>query len=155
MKGKNIFLQTIRGICIILVILIHCRYVTEKRYEWHNYSLILRQFINFPVAVFIFLSGYFTDVSKEYSVDVMLKRLRRLIIPYIVWSIIYTIIDWVASGEYSIILLIKNLFLGTASGQMYFILVMVQLTMLVPAIKYMLNKNGGGYCFLLLLHTTS
>jgi len=68
-KDIDAYWQYIRGICIICVILIHCK--TGVGYEnnligsWNfDYWLIFRQFINFPVAVFIFLAGYFTNIEK-------------------------------------------------------------------------------------------
>ncbi len=59
---KNNFWQIIRGLCIIAVVMIHCPngVGTSTQSVW----LFLRQFINFPVATFIFLSGYFVNSEK-------------------------------------------------------------------------------------------
>lgn len=63
-KQKNGFWQIIRGICILAVILIHCpnaiSYGAAETSAW----LVLRQVINFPVAIFFFMSGYFTNIQK-------------------------------------------------------------------------------------------
>lgn len=63
-KQKNDFWQIVRGVCILAVILIHCpsggSYGSIETSVW----LILRQFINFPVAIFFFMSGYFTNIQK-------------------------------------------------------------------------------------------
>lgn len=68
-KNKDIYWQYIRGICVLCVILIHCKngidYRNVTNYSWNfDYWLILRQVINFPVAIFIFLAGYFTNIKK-------------------------------------------------------------------------------------------
>lgn len=54
---KQQFWQMIRGICILAVIMIHC---PQGGAVW----LGIRQVINFPVALFIFMAGYFVNPSK-------------------------------------------------------------------------------------------
>lgn len=66
--GKRIYWQSIRGICILAVVLIHAL-------GGYDYSdgvadtgfLIFRQLINFAVATFIFMSGYFVNIRKIES----------------------------------------------------------------------------------------
>ena len=80
-KKKDNYWLCIRGICILCVILIHCKngigYQDALNYSWNfDYWLILRQVINFPVAMFIFLAGFFTNVKKveESSVTYIPNR---------------------------------------------------------------------------------
>ena len=54
---KQQFWQMIRGICILAVIMIHC---PQGGAVW----LGIRQVINFPVALFIFMAGYFVNLFK-------------------------------------------------------------------------------------------
>lgn len=54
---KSQYWQIIRGICILAVIMIHC---PQEKYIW----LGIRQIINFPVALFIFMAGYFVNLQK-------------------------------------------------------------------------------------------
>ena len=98
---KNTYYQMIRGICICAVVLIHCPVVEDgityqNIFEFNSiYFIIFRNLINFPVPVFLFLAGYFTNTthieisSKAYLV----KRLKRLLIPYIVFATFYTCLD--------------------------------------------------------------
>lgn len=63
-KTKSQYWQMVRGICILAVIMIHCpsgQNYTELDY---NAWIVFRQFINFPVAMFIFLAGYFMTPEK-------------------------------------------------------------------------------------------
>lgn len=67
---KNQYWQMIRGVCILAVVMIHCPQgaVGEDRIVW----LITRQLINFPVATFIFMAGYFvnpTKVDKKWLIN--------------------------------------------------------------------------------------
>lgn len=49
---KHQYWQMVRGVCILAVIMI--------RYLW----LGIRQIINFPVTMFIFMAGYFVNPSQ-------------------------------------------------------------------------------------------
>ena len=46
MKEKNIYWQSIRGICILAVIMIHCPTGQEYSLGTYNTWIILRQIIN-------------------------------------------------------------------------------------------------------------
>lgn len=71
MKEKREYWQSIRGICILAVVLIH----SLSGFDYSNgYGIefaILRQIINFTVAAFVFMAGYFVNVDtlsdKEFS----------------------------------------------------------------------------------------
>lgn len=69
MRVNKNYWQTIRGICIAMVVLIHC--LGEGRIiDW----IIIRKTINFCVAVFIFMAGHFIDVDKIVSKDFDYKQ---------------------------------------------------------------------------------
>lgn len=68
---RSQYWQMIRGICILAVVMIHCS--TGQGYSELEYFgwVVLRQLINFPVAIFVFLSGYFMTpekISDKYSI---------------------------------------------------------------------------------------
>ena len=63
-NNKSQYWQVVRGICILAVIAIHCPQGTDENlFTW----LGIRQLINFPVALFIFMAGYFV---KPWKVDI-------------------------------------------------------------------------------------
>ncbi len=63
-RKKSQYWQVIRGICILAVIMIHCP--TGQEYNAVDYSswMALRQIINFPVALFFFMSGFFVKPKE-------------------------------------------------------------------------------------------
>lgn len=65
MKRRNVYWQIIRGVCISAVVLIHCPnpLLSENRLDYNTW-LILRQLIDFPVPVFIFMAGFFVNTDK-------------------------------------------------------------------------------------------
>lgn len=80
---KNQYYQQIRGLCIILVVMIHLPLGLDtgvSSFLWTG----IRQIINFPVATFVFLSAYFCKYDSRMLVkDFYNKRLKRLLIPYL------------------------------------------------------------------------
>ena len=117
MKDKKI--QLLRGIAIIAVVTIHTVQIGDI-------SVIIRPFINFAVAMFIFLSGYLTKIENEnLTIGIFnKKRIFRVMIPYIIWSIIYTI----AYSNYKKFFV--KILTGTSCGIYYYILVYIQLVLI-------------------------
>lgn len=128
MKDKKI--QLLRGIAIIAVVTIHTVQIGDI-------SVIIRPFINFAVAMFIFLSGYLTKIENEnLTIGIFnKKRIFRVMIPYIIWSIIYTI----AYSNYKKFFV--KILTGTSCGIYYYILVYIQLVLITPfVIKLVKSK---------------
>lgn len=126
--SKNIKIQILRALAIIAVVIIHTNL-------GGIFGVFDRPFLNFAVALFIFLSGYLTsininDVSKFYR-----KRISKVLIPYVIWSIIYTI----ASGNLSN--LINNILTAKASIPLYYIFVYIQLVLLTPLISKLIQSK--------------
>ena len=134
---KDIFWQYIRGISIIAVIMIHVMYQTFSNYDYLN--IFIRAIINFAVPAFIFMAGYF---SKNEPAKVFYKKkLKRLLIPLIVWDVIYTIVMLI-SKDMSFISVIKKLIISSAGYHLYYIYVLIQLFIITPILyKYIKIKN--------------
>ena len=130
-NNKSQYWQVVRGICILAVIAIHCPQGTDgDLYTW----LGIRQLIDFPVALFIFMAGYFVKPEK---VDITWQKNRggcRLLIPFLIWSSIYTVKNAVFA-EMSIKGLVVSFVTGKATAPLYYILVLIQLTLLTPLLK--------------------
>jgi fucose 4-O-acetylase-like acetyltransferase len=139
------------------VILIHSRNgisFQNTNGAWNfDYWLILRQIINFPVAVFFFLSGFFvkTKIAEKDDLFYYIKRGGKLYLPFLIWSAIYVIPKLIFDLEnvYFLDLVIKT-FLGLTAGHLYFILVLLQFTFLTPfLIKSIKLKKYNIYLFLI------
>lgn len=102
-------IQCLRGIAIIGVLCIH----TLPGGNWQVY---VRPLVNYAVALFLFLSGLLTRVDYDDWGEFMRKRVTRVLIPYIIWTILYTL------PEQSFKLYLYNLLLGQATPFLYFIL---------------------------------
>lgn len=118
-KKSNQTVQIFRAFAIIAVVMIH---TTPSGIE----QVIFRPFINFSVATFLFLSGYLTTITNSNWNDFYKRRITRVIIPYIIWSVIYTL------ASKNIKLLPINLLTAKSAAPLYYILVYIQFILLTP-----------------------
>lgn len=127
--ARDRYLQAIRGLAIACVVCIHCLPQCAA-------SVVLRPFLNWAVAGFLFLSGLLTSESKILRGGVA-KRLHKVLIPYLVWSGIYLVVTQrlTAGG------IVKGVLFGTSSAQMYYLLVYAQLVMLTPLLYRVLRLH--------------
>lgn len=118
--ARDRYFQALRGLAIAAVVLIHCLPQCAA-------TVALRPFLNFSVALFLFLSGLLTDEVKIRG-GVLRRRIRKVAVPYALWSIVYLIVFPHHSLTSGIVAFIA----GSASAQMYYLLVYVQLVLLTP-----------------------
>ena len=122
-KGrKNSIIQIFRAFAIIAVVMIH----TTPGEEW---QVFCRPFINFSVAAFLFLSGYLTKAANSNWIAFYNKRIFRVLIPYLIWTILYSLSAIKSNGIES---LIKNILTAKACVPLYYIFVYIQFVLLTP-----------------------
>lgn len=121
--ARNNMIQIFRALSIIAVVMIH----TTPPGEW---QVFCRPFINFSVATFLFLSGYLTKIENDNWFAFCKKRLIRVIIPYIIWTILYSLPSILSGG--SILTIASNLITAKAAATMYYIFVYIQFVLLTP-----------------------
>ena len=120
---RNNMIQIFRAFAIIAVVMIH----TTPGGEW---QVFCRPFINFSVATFLFLSGYLTKLENDNWYAFCKKRIVRVIIPYVVWTILYTLPLVLVDG--SLLQIAKKLITAQAGGILYYIFVYIQFVLLTP-----------------------
>ena len=123
-------IQLVRGIAIIAVVFIH-NTPSGMAQVW------CRPFLNFSVATFLFVSGLLSSVERWNP----FHRIKKVIFPYIIWSIIYTVLYNHNSILQLPTLCIKNLITGKAAAIMYYIFVYCQFTLLIPLIDYLAKSK--------------
>lgn len=138
LRQSSINIQILRGLAIIAVVFIHN---TPSGLT----QIFVRPFLNFSVGLFLFLSGLLTDPNK-LSIQ---KRLKKVLIPYIVWTAVYVILFNHQTPSSIPWLYIKNLLTANSAPMMYYIAVYCQLTLLVPVINKFANSKYKYLIFLL------
>lgn len=94
--------------------------------------------------MFIFLSGYLTKIEdKNLKGMFNKKRISRVMIPYIIWSIIYTI----AYSDYKKFFI--KILTGTSCGIYYYILVYIQLVLMTPFVIKLVKSKYKNIGFLI------
>ena len=115
-QSRDSSIQIIRALCIFAVICIHTCPAGFSQ-------VIARPFINFGVGTFLFLSGYLTK-EETWSSSRMWRRIKRVLIPYIIWTSIYTLLSRKPEN------IVYNLLTASSSAQMYYCLVYIQIVLL-------------------------
>lgn len=121
--ARNNMIQIFRAISIIAVVMIH----TTPSGEWQVYC---RPWINFSVATFLFLSGYLTKLEYDNWYAFFKKRISRVLVPYVIWTLIYSMPSILSNGNISVFA--KNLITAKAAPTMYYIFVYIQFVLLTP-----------------------
>lgn len=129
-------IQLIRACCIICVILGH----TVNGIQ----AVITRPVINFCVAMFIFLSGYLTKMEIPNLKDFYFKRISKVAIPYVIWTVIYSLLFWGGFKK-----LVVDLLCARAGIQFYYIFVYIQLVLLTPLVIKLLKSKYNWIGFII------
>lgn len=141
MKEKREYWQAVRGICILAVVLIHSLGGFDYTVSNCTEFVILRQVINFAVAVFVFMAGYFVDIDRVVDKNFnyknwLLYRGGRLCIPFVIWSLIYselTLLKNIYNGvEINWLGFVYRFIVGKSATPFYYIVVLIQLTVITP-----------------------
>lgn len=86
MKQRLLYLDNLRAILIMLVVLGHC-VQWDGCYSDYNHNLLFRFIYSFHMPLFFAISGYLTYKGK-YDDKLMGKRALQLLLPFIVWAFI-------------------------------------------------------------------
>lgn len=122
-KRQSDLIQILRGGAIIAVVLIH----NTPPGLWQVWC---RPLLNFSVGLFLFLSGLLSNIENYKP----MKRISKVLYPYIFWTFIYTIIGNIRNASILPFMFLKNLITGGSAAIMYFIFVYCELTILIPFI---------------------
>ncbi len=112
-------------------------------------SLLVNQITRFAVPVFFMLSGLGLGLSRRPMKlpDFWLYRLRRLAVPYVLWSLFYFLLD--IQGELILLpqlgaLVFGGLLLkGGAASHLWFLPVLLELYLLYPGLKWLMRRAPG------------
>ncbi len=132
-SGRLLGIEIVRGVAVFAVVLSHSGDGT-----WGEMSKgveYLRTFFSFHVPFFLAASFYFlskkvkSEDASSYSITSLKRRIQRILVPYVIWSLIFLIIRcvfFIIDGDHERIIKIFDdpisiLFLGGASYHLYFL----------------------------------
>lgn len=131
-QSKSI--QLLRGLAIIAVVFIHN---TPNGLA----QVFCRPFLNFSVGLFLFLSGMLS-YSSNWNPK---KRIIKVLIPYVLWTLIYSVIYNISHPANIPISFFKNVLTGNAAAVMYYVFIYCEFTLLIPFIDR-LARSRFKYC---------
>ncbi len=147
MKDRITYFDLLRGPAIIGVVAIHSAgigYTFNDTTIDFNVTVFWRQMINFSVPVFVAISGYFlankeTNTKESYLIFIK-KQVPRVLIPYLLWSVLYLGISYLRGA--TLLSLIYQLFTFTSSAPFYFIILIIEYYLLLPILQKMATPKG-------------
>ncbi len=149
MGKRDISIDILKIIACIAVVLIHITSDAIFKYtqgsELQIFVVILNSIVKFAVPCFVFLSGYALfrtyKYKKIYYKEFIKKRLSVILVPYIIWTVIYYFL-YVYRGYYplSIPFFIKGLILGDMSYHLYFMVIIIQFYLLFKWLKHWVER---------------
>ncbi|MFI3299271.1 MAG: acyltransferase family protein [Rikenellaceae bacterium] len=99
LKKRNAWIDLIKVIAIFMMIAVHCTdNVTpaERSEAWYNlWGSFYGSFMRPAIPLFVMVTGVLLlpikeDISRFYS-----RRIMRVVVPFIIWSVIYNIFPWI------------------------------------------------------------
>ena len=131
-KLRNTDIQLFRGLAIIAVVFNHS---CSNSTVFSDYGQSL---VNFAVPLFIFLSGYLTKLHYDNYFEFCKKRVLRVFIPYVVWSLLYCMCSY---DDLQLSRVIMYILTGKACFPFYYIIVYIQFVLFTKWIsKFVKSK---------------
>lgn len=112
--NRNKFLDTIKGIAIILVVIGHCiQYGSGESFlkeEAFFDNFIFKFIYSFHMPLFMTISGYlfYFSLQKHTTKEIIINKIKTLIIPILSFSIIMTIIELLIGNDVKFIKIFFN-----------------------------------------------
>lgn len=141
MKERIQSIEYIRGLAMLGVIGIHTGAWSLSNPQVNIHLFALLEIVSrFSVPIFFFVSAF--ALFRQYPLEQPFaalqfyrRRIRHVLIPYVVWSVIYMLHYSFTSGDWSIWLprLVYNYILfGAGSYQLYFLVILLWFYLLMP-----------------------
>jgi peptidoglycan/LPS O-acetylase OafA/YrhL len=111
------------------------------------YSVVVLQKLGvFAVPAFLFATGFFVAYAdrgkRGMSWQVAGARLKNLLIPYAIWSLVILIGDYIKGDVYTPLEYVRRLLLGDAVSAYFYIFVLCQLYLLAPLLTPLARENS-------------
>ena len=126
MKEKNLYIQKIKGIMILFVILTHCLLIMQSMAP-QIVIIVLKRSIYFATPCFFFISALY--IKEEKGIEIWRKKWKRIIPPFIIWTLM---------DQFSYLLWRKQPF---PNPHLYYLVALIQLFLLTPVLLEHINHS--------------
>lgn len=105
----------------------------------------VEQLASFSIAAFLVVSGYFVAFSARQQSTVSWRmvwaRIHYLLIPYLLWSSVLLVANYIQGAQYTWYRLIRILLIGGAADGYYYVPMLCQLYLLAPWLVRLARRN--------------
>ncbi len=114
------------------------------------YSMrVIEQLMIFSIPAFVFVSGFFIAFAtrsdqKTINWTIVLTRIKNLIIPYLIWSILILSARWFQGEQNSVLEYVIILVTGRAEAPYYYVPLLVQLLLISPLLVPLARRQAKG-----------
>jgi surface polysaccharide O-acyltransferase-like enzyme len=153
MKERLLWPDVIRVVAIFLMVVLHVSvsylplWSEQSRLSWLSINLI-GSLTRMCVPLFIMLSGALLLGRQKRVMTFYAKRMKRLLLPWFFWSVIYGFINVVQGNE---VATLKRLIVGTVWTGFWILPVLLLLYVLTPLFNYLIQKYKKAFIFPFLL----
>lgn len=147
-KKREYGLDLLKVLACFLIVAIHtidCNLGIANR--------IIQLFTVFAIPMFFLINGYLMFAKKEITYKYALKRVGKILLIAFLWEVLYTIFNFVMTGE--IRNFIKSFFLDFIQNgtffQFWFLGSLIIIYLIMPLLCKLLNTNEKAYVALTIL----
>lgn len=141
-KGRDVSLDVIKVISIYFVMIIHV-----DAYSFYTFSknwlptIIVDSFARTAMPMFFMITGALL-LNKEHSVRSIIKRIRRVLVPLLVWSVIYIEynLTWAPNPKQSIAHFATEILAGPVMYHLWYIYALIGLYIFMPVYSAFYQK---------------
>ncbi|MCR2803747.1 acyltransferase [Paenibacillus soyae] len=153
MKKNIVELNVVKAVAILAVLLIHVSADPRVNVPWGSASapfyMVANQLSMFAVPVFILVNGlvlfyrYHDDWSFPQAVQFYKKRLKFIVMPYVIWSAIYYLYRQVLGHQpvrFDFRDFVDQLWWGETGYHLYFMVIIIQFYLVFPLLMAVVRK---------------
>lgn len=149
-------INSIRAIACLAVVLVH---VTALYYTKNGFSEVVIEYLNqisrFGTPIFCIITGYL--FSNYFFGDFEIKkffksRIKKILIPYLCWSLIYLLIVFLFSKTINIENIFYKIIFGDSFYHLYFMSTILQFCILFPILRKFKSDSPRSLVFIFLIN---
>jgi len=154
LKKEITSIYFVRFFAMLMVVLVHTTAQYIELFEapsiQNTFYFFINQIVRVEGGMFVMIMGvvfFYIYRDRPFTMKSLLvywkKRVVYILIPYIIWSLIYEVEMWYYDDRALVLLdIVNRLLLGQSKYQLYFIFIVVQFYFIFPILMIMVRKWG-------------
>lgn len=145
-QSRILGFDALRLVAIIAVIAIHVSYkalysLNSSPFDWWTVN-IMYSLVRWAVPVFFMMSGAL-QLSKEITIhDIYIKRLPKILLPFLTWSLIYIILDITHNKSHTFLQQILRLFTTPVIYHLWFVYALIGVYIILPLVSIIVKHSS-------------